>query len=233
MKDLSWTADSRQIDTLSIEIEFLLKSSFYVGNPNSDKQYNDRKYHEPMPLPGFTRATETSATTAEVYGNEQELIRYYRRIVERAASLGMRYNSLCVHFWLRLRLWNETEGVRISFALYDSLSEMQQFIGWLSSSQEEAFWDRDQCWQVDAVQESGFLYIRELDPDYDDYKDNLRVPLCDLAASAKIVERRAQVIIDRLTEGLGVDVWSKYIEQATFGTDDWKPINSTNWTSKS
>lgn len=76
----------------------MLKSSFYVGNPNSGKQYNDRKYHAPLSLPSFTRAAETSATTAEVYGNEQELIPYYRRIVERAASLGMRYNSLCVYF---------------------------------------------------------------------------------------------------------------------------------------
>jgi len=230
--DQSWKESSKKIEKLNIEISFLLQSDFYIGHPNNHEQIINPKYREPLSLPGFARAIERSATTAEVFGNEEQLVSYYRQIVERGASIGISFNELRSYFWLRLCLWNEVEGISISFPWYDSLSEMQRFTSWLACSQEEAFWDIEQGWQVDAVQESGFLHIRELDPDSDESYNNVKVALSDVAASAKLVESRAQAIIERLSEGLGVDVWSKHIQEAAFGTSAWQPNNSINQTPK-
>lgn len=230
--DQSWKDSSKQIEKLNIEICFLLQSDFYIGDPNSHEQITDPKYLEPLSLPNFARAAEKSATTAEVFGNEEQLVSYYRQIVERGASIGRGFNELRSYFWLRLCMWNEVEGISISFPWYDSLTEIQRFTSWLACSQEEAFWDIEQGWQVDAVQALGFLHIRELEPDSDESYDNVKVALSDIAASAKLVESRAQVIIERLSEGLGGDVWSKYVKEAAFGTSDWQPNNSINRTPK-
>lgn len=68
------------------------------------------------------------------------------------------------------------------------------------------------------------------DPGSDETHQNLKAPHGDIAASAKLVESRAQMIIERLTEGLGVDVWSVFIKDAAFGTRDWQPEHSINRT---
>lgn len=230
--DKSWTESSKPVETLNIEICFLLQGAFYVGNPNSHEQITDPKYREPLSLPDFARANEKYATTAEIFGNEEHLIAYYKQIVERGALIGRSFNELRSYFWLRLLVWNEMESVSISFPWCDSLTEIRGFTNWLASPQEEAFRDIEQGWQVDAVQAPGFLHIRELDPDSDERYDNVKVALSEVAASAKLEESRAQTIIERLSEGLGVDVWSKHTKDATFGTSTWQPNNSINRTPK-
>ncbi|WP_018410610.1 hypothetical protein [Methyloversatilis thermotolerans] len=204
--DKSWTESSKPVETLNIEICFLLQGAFYVGNPNSHEQITDPKYREPLSLPDFARANEKYATTAEIFGNEEHLIAYYKQIVERGALIGRSFNELRSYFWLRLLVWNEMESVSISFPWYDSLTEIRGFTNWLASPQEEAFRDIEQGWQVDAVQAPGFLHIRELDPDSDERYDNVKVALSEVATSANLEESRAQTIIERLSEGLGVDV---------------------------
>lgn len=230
--DNSWTEGSKPVAKLNVEICFLLQDEFYVGNPNSHEQITDPKYREPLSLPDFSRANEKYATTAEILENEEHLVSYYRQIVERGALIGRSFNELRSYFWLRLLVWNKMENVSISFPWYDSLTEIRGFTSWLSSPQEKAFWDIEQGWQVEAVQASEFLHIRELDPDTDERYDNVRVSLGEVAASAKLEESRTQTLVKRLCEGLGVDVWSKHTKDATFGTSTWQPNNSANRTPK-
>ena len=211
---------------------FLLQGEFYIGNPNSREQITDPKYREPLSLPDFARANEKYGTTAEIFGNEEHLAAYYRQIVERGALIGKSFNELRNYFRLRLLVWNGMENVSISFPWYDSLTEIRGFTSWLASPQEGAFWDIEQGWQVDAVQASGFLHIRELDPDSDERYDNVKTALGEVAASAMLEESRAQTIIERLSDGLGVDVWSKQTKDAPFGTSTWQPNNSINRTPK-
>jgi hypothetical protein len=228
--DQSWKDSAKHIEKLNVEICFLLQNDFYIGNPDSHEQLADPKYQEPLSLPAFVRATEKSAFTSEVVGNEAQLVSYYRQIVEHGVSIGKNFNELRRYFWLRLCVWSEKDDVSISFPWYDTITEIRNFIQWLVSPQEEAFWDMDQGWQVDAIQDAGFLYLREKDPDNDESYDNVKVALRDIVASAMRANARARKIVERLSQELGVDVWSKYVQDAVFGTSDWQPNKSFNRT---
>lgn len=79
----------------------------------------------------------------------------------------------------------------------------------------------DQGWQIQAVRIGDDLHIRQSDPDDGDEYDNIAVPFEVFAEQAKGVERRALEVIDSLSAQLGVDVWSAYLTEASFGTEEW------------
>lgn len=221
--DQNWKTNSKPIEKLNIEIGFILQHDFYTGDPNSHEQLSDPKNREPLSLPSFPRENSKLAFTSEAIGNEEELISYYRQVVERAFLIGRSFNEIRSYFWLRLYVWDKEAGLSVSFPWYDSLTEIQNFTRWLASPTAEAFSAIEQGWQVDAVRDSGFLYLRELDPDGDEEYNNSKVAIGTISMSAFEVEARAIKIVERLSEGLGTDVWSKYLRDTTFGTSSWQP----------
>ena len=220
---MRWLEKSKRIDNLDLEVCFLLQDTFYVGDPNSHEQLQDENYHVPMELPPFERVVPTMARTSEVIGHSDQLASYYKNIVEKSMELGRSFNEIRQEFWLRLWIWNTKEEVHISFPWYDSLSEIQQFFSWLKDTPKEPYEDMDQGWQIDAVRVGKNIHIRQTDPDYDVEYVNVLVPFENILQKVNEVEERAQQIIASLSEQLGVDVWSKYLNDAGFGTDEWQP----------
>lgn len=221
---MDWTKNSRKIESLDLEICFQLQDNFYTGDPNNVDQQDDERYREPLELPPFARAVETLARTSEAIQHRNDLAVYYKTIVERSAALNKGFNEIRQYFWLRLWFWNTDEDVHISFPWYDSLSEMQQFIAWVKGDRSaDSFVDMDQGWQIEAVQSDDLLHIRQTDPDHDEEHSNIAVAFEPFAEAVVEVEARAIEIISSLTNSLGTDVWTKYVEDATFGTVEWQP----------
>ena len=101
---------------------------------------------------------------------------------------------------------------------------MQRFIAWLKGSPEAApFVDMDQGWQIVAVRFGDCLHIRQVDPDDDDEYANVSVPFETFMRMASEVEERAIEIISSLSNIIGSDVWTKYLQDTNFGTSEWQP----------
>lgn len=219
-----WMEHSKSLDHLEVEICFQLAEQFYMGDPNNISQLDDDKFYEEIELPSFSRVIETMARTNEVISNEQELANYYKTIADYSSSQGLNLDEVRQYFWLRLWLWDTEEHVHIGFPWYDSLSEMQQFFKWISTSPEtEPFEDMDQGWQFDAIVKDNRVYLRQADFDTNEEYANVSVPLANFVKEITAVEQRLISIIDLLTEELGVDVWTTYLPSASFGTSTWQP----------
>jgi hypothetical protein len=231
-QEMAWIEKSKNIDGLELEVCFQLQDSFYIGDPNSHEQLQDEKYREAMALPSFERVVPTMARTSEAIENTNELASYYKNIIEKSVALEKPFNDIRQYFWLRLWFWNTEEDVHISFPWYDSLSEMQQFFSWLKGNPGEPYIDIDQGWQVDAVRVGENLHIRQIDPDYDEEYSNVLLPFEIFVQKANEVENRTQQIISSLSKELGIDVWSKYLNEASFGTEEWQPNKKINRTKK-
>ena len=231
-QEMDWVEKSKNINLLDLEVCFQLQDNFYIGDPNSHEQLQDKKYREAIELPSFERVVPTMVRTSEANGNTDELASYYRNIVEKAVALDKPFNEIRQYFWLRLWFWNTEEDIHVSFPWYDSLSEMQQFFAWLKASPEEPYIDMDQGWQIDAVRIGDDVHIRQIDPDYDEEYANVSVPFEAFLKQANQVEGRAMQIINNLSKDLGVDVWTKCLNDASFGTGEWQPNKKINRTKK-
>ena len=143
-KEMDWVKKSKEIGNLDLEVCFQLKDNFFIGAPNSYEQLQNEKYRETLELPSFKRVVPSMARTSEVCGNTDELVSYYKNIIEKSIALSKPFNEIRRYFWLRLWFWNTEENVHVSFPWYDSLSEMQQFFSWLKANTEEPYLDIDQ-----------------------------------------------------------------------------------------
>lgn len=219
-----WTEHSKWIDKLEVEICFLIEERFYMGDPNNINQLDDDTYYEEIKLPSFSRVVETMARTNEVISNEHELANYYKTIADYSSSQGLSLDEVRQYFWLRLWFWNTEENVHIGFPWYDTLSEMQPFFKWIGTSPEtEPFEDMDQGWQFDSIVKDDRAYLRQADFDTNEEYANVSVPLANFVKEISAVEQRLISIIDLLTKELGVDVWTQYLQSASFGTSTWQP----------
>ncbi|QLE98257.1 hypothetical protein [Neptunomonas phycophila] len=231
-QEMDWIENSKEINDLEIEICFQLQESFYTGDLNNYEQLQDKKYHEAIEMPSFGRVVETMARTSEVIDSQEELVSYYKTVIEKSQALNKPFNEIKQYFWLRLWFWNTGEDVHISFPWYDSLSEIQKFFSWLRSNPEQDYVDMDQGWQIEAVRSGNRLHIRQTDPDDGEEYANISVPFAVFLEKSIEVEARALTIIGTLSSNIGVDVWSKYLQDAKFGTSEWQPNKKLNRTKK-
>lgn len=208
MRDIAdWTAASVPLETMEIEIVFLLEPTFYTGDPNDHTQFDDPQYRVALPAPALPRTVESMARTAEAVGHEAALIAYYAEIVRLAREIRSDFNAVSHYFWLRLWLWHSEREESISFPWYDTLSEMRPFFRWLEAEDEHTFFDADQGWELVGAKHDGRVHLRMTDGDDEEYA-NISVPRAALALAARQVEQRADAVIASLTKAIGFDAWS-------------------------
>ena len=227
MNHADWMNESKSIDKLDVWIGFLLKDSFYIGDPNDHAQLGDPAFRQPLALPDFLPPSEREASSASVAGHELALAEYYKRLVEQAAQCNKEFDEISYCFWMRMELRNEEEDVSVSFPWYDTLSEIRGFIEWLEDAPDsETFCDVEQGWQLDGYLREGHVYLLETNPDAKDDKTqriNVVTPRAALLDAAKQAEGQTTQIVARLTEELGADVWTYYRRGVRFGTAAWQP----------
>ena len=205
-----WLADSVQIDTINVEICFLLNPDFYIGDANDPAQFNDPTYREPLVLPTFPRLVDRIARSSEVVGHEQELLKYYARILRRQRERGGGYNDIRHYFWVRLWLWNDEHALDISFPWYDTLSEMRPFFRWLDTDEDGVFMDIEQSWELEGLTQGELVYLRQGNSDEGEHYVNIATSRLALALAAQQAEDRATAIVAQLSREVGFDAWTTY-----------------------
>lgn len=209
MHDIAdWTAASVSLETMEIEVVFLLEPTFYTGDPNDSAQLQDPRYQVALPIPSFPRVVESMARTAEVVGHEHELLAYYAEIVRRQRESRGDFNAISHYFWLRLWLWHPQREASISFPWYDTLSEMRTFFRWLDVEDQRTFRDIDQGWELFGAKRDGRIHLRMTDGDDEEYA-NISVPRIALSHAAQQVEDRAAAIVAYLSREIGFDAWTE------------------------
>ncbi len=233
-REMNWKLNSKEIEVLEAEICFQLSESFYTGDPNDIAQIQNEDFQEKNHLPSFKREVESIARTAEVIGHEDDLVSFYRQIIEKAIKYEKDFNSIRSYFWIRLWLWEKDSESTISFPWYDSLSEMQRLFSALESydNPDEVYWDADQGWEINVAADDMFFYFRQIDPDEGEEYENIKVLKEPLIKIIKKLNERATSIVACLSKGVGVDVWSKYLQEASFGTSEWQPNKQVSRTKK-
>ena len=126
---------------------------------------------------------------------------------------------------MRLWLWDRDSESTICFPWYDSLSEMQRLFSALESydNPDRVYWDADQGWEINVAADDKFFYFMLLDPDEEKEYENIKVLKEPLLKTISKLNERAESIIAYLSNGVGVDVWTKHLKEAKFGTNDWQP----------
>jgi hypothetical protein len=205
-----WLAASVPIDTMNVEICFLLNPDFYIGDSNDHTQFDDPAYREPLVLPTFPRVIDRIARSSEIVGHEQELLKYYASILRRQRERGGGYNDIRHYFWVRLWLWNDEHALDISFPWYDTLSEMRPFFRWLDTDDDGAFSDVEQSWEVEGLTQGELVHLRQGNPDEGEHYANITTPRLALALAAQQAEDRAASIVAQLSREVGFDAWTTY-----------------------
>ena len=195
----SWCNESLLLNDLNVEIMFIFNDKFTSGSNEFE-----------LKLPAFPRVVESMARTCEVTDNENELILYYKSVINYAIEQQLTFNEVRHYFWIRLWLWNSERDIHISFPWYDNLSLMVDFFSWLKyKSHQTDFYDSDQGWSVEASLVEGLLHIRQSDGEEEEFY-NISVSYEPVIDSINDVERRAMKIIRLLSQECGDDVWTTH-----------------------
>jgi hypothetical protein len=208
----SWLSETRKIPSLQAEICFQIEDSFYYG-PDRVSDISEReRLVEKLTPPRIESAVASLVRTSEALGQEQELAAYYGQIVRMARHHKRPFNAIRQYFWLRLWLWNTEHEVHVSFPWYDSFSEIDRYLKALVESGSGLVdHDVDQGWELETYAEGDSLHFRQRDPDADETRLAISVPRDELLHQVSELRQRTRLIISRLSEALGTDVWTSHV----------------------
>lgn len=210
------TSEAVHLTHLDIDVCFLLIDEFYTGDPNDHKQLADPQYREHLDLPQIPRVVETLVRSEEIIGHEDKLIHYYKDIAIQAKKVNRTFNEIRQYFWLRFWMWNTEENVRFSFPWYDTLDEIEKFIGKLNNQSEgKVFSDYEQGWSISVASE-GDLLVLSIGDESDQPHQTITISKSYVVQKLMKCEARSKEIIAKLTQALGRDVWSQYLDDADF-----------------
>jgi len=207
---------------------------YYFGDPNSAnvKDFENPDFRHTLPTLSFNPGMKDWTSLKSIQGHEREFGDYYRSIIETAYKHGHNYNSFRQHFWTRRIIDSQQAKSTIGFPWYDHADDFSRFDQWVLGGQDDdQFWDGEQGWQLAGWIKDGRIYFLMAD-DLLDWEDpnlnivsNFAMDLKPLQKSLSTERGEVKNVIGKLTDHLGVDVWTKYHykERLNFGTKDWNP----------
>lgn len=199
--DAKWQDEALDLDKPEFDIHFLLGDGRNFHDVHSAK----------LDYPDIERQLTDRVSTAEVIGNEQRLVDYYRQIFEAARKYDIPFTEISHQFWIRPKIYDKSGTVKFNFSAYDTLLDTKRFKEWLDSKYEGSlFIEYYQGWAMEAQIKDGFVYLIEYNPDHDAHSEGCRIPYEHLKIQTSLAVGRAQNIIKTLAETLGTDVWSRY-----------------------
>lgn len=180
----------------------------------------DTKEAEHLVQPDIDRRVASMVRTSEAVGCEQELAAYYLNLIRIARKHGKTFNEIRHYFWLRFWLWNSEENVQIPFPWYDTFLEIRQFLDEVEQKTDGlVYCDADQGWELEIHAFGGELFLQFQNPDDDEVYARLRVPREKAIESFQALRGRAESTIHRLSNVIGRDLWTKYVDWPEFSIE--------------
>lgn len=199
--DAKWQDEALVLEEPEFDIHFLLSDGRNFHDVNSVK----------LDYPDIQRQFTDRVSTAEVIGNEQQLVDYYKTLFEAARKYNIPFTEISHQFWIRPKIYDKSRTDKLNFSGYDTLLDTKRFKEWLDSKDEgSVFIEYYQGWAMEAQIKDGFVYLIEYNPDHDAHSVGYRIPYEHLKIQTSVAVGRAQGIIKFLAESLGTDVWSRY-----------------------
>lgn len=206
----SWFSDAKPIDSVEIDVFFLLRDNLYS---DLDLDEARRRSRYKLELPSFDRKTPGAARTIEIVGHESSLAAYYRQVLEVAGRHGLLLKEITNLFWLRLSIWDPVAQVTVSFPWYDTYAEMVPLFERMNRDVEgEVFSDIDQGWEIEVHTFGTDLLIRERDPETETVYYAIRFPKLKLLEQIPALRERTEALISSLSQEVGVDPWTRRLD---------------------
>jgi len=234
MQNTEWCKNSIFCDDIKINTYFNTDPIFYFGDPNFENhvESGDFKKYFDLPKLSFNAEENQWSSLESLAGHEKEMGRYYRALIEKAKLSSRDFNSIRQHFWMRSTLASPSQQIGVSFPWYDSSSEFSSIYKWIMTGTEgEHYLDVEQGWILNGIILNGKIYLLETDdsnfnePHLSEIYSNISFD--QARAQSTIAKNIAEVqnTISKLTDEIGVDVWTKYIyaNKVNFGTAEWRP----------
>ena len=196
-----WQLNATELIRPQIDIYFLLDDG---GN------FHDA-YKAEFTYPPLEREFTDRVSVNEIIGNEQQLVTYYRQIIQTAKHYKIPFRDISHLFWLRLEIHDRSSSNNYGFAHYDTLSDITRFQDWVTQSDTgELYSDLYQGWGFEAQIKLPFVYMIEYNPDYESEFQKNYISYSYLENELALATSQARRIIGLLTEGIGNDLWSTY-----------------------
>ncbi len=243
MGECNWCQKAVFIEDINLNTYFSSSKDYYFGDPNSQNisDFDDPKWHLPLPTLSFNPDKEDWSDAHDIEGNEVEFGSYYRTLIETAYEHGHNFNTFRHYFWMRSSFISEQHNVAIGFPWYDTKSEFSSIYQWIVDGKEgEEFFDIEQGWQINGVIRDSKIYLLEADDSSlpvnlqtSEIFNNVYMQRDTLKSLVKENKRLVEDIIQKLTQEIGVDVWTSYHykDDLKFGTKEWRPKKPSGGTS--
>jgi hypothetical protein len=207
-----WFSDATPVESVEIDIFFLLTDNLYSG-PGEHPDVTPARSRNRLEPPGFIRKNPGAARTTEIVGHESSLAAYYQQVLAVAGKNGLRMNEITHLFWLRLSIWSPDAQVAVSFPWYDTYAEMTPLFDQLNSGDEgEVYSDVDQSWEIEMHAFGTELLVRERDPETEEDYYAIRLPKPKLLTQIAALRDRTEALISRLSQEVGVDPWTRRLD---------------------
>ncbi len=212
--DADWVPRATRLDRFVCDVAFLIVPDVYVGPDNGMSPLQYAKMRVDLPPPGLPIAEPDGVLTESLFGREDQLARYYERLIAIAAMQG-KQKSLTTPFpYFSSRPVIRGEGKSLfSFMLYDEFYGVIEVLKALAERRgpepAELLDNLDQHWAIRILSQNGWIYILEWDcDDDDDILAGYAFESGELNRQAAAALARYRTIHGRLVERLGRDYWT-------------------------
>ena len=207
MDDIDWLDATNSVDAVELDIGFIIRDTFYHGEPNNFTPEDWETLREPLCQPDI-KLYGNFALASNVESKVEALLDYYQDVIRLANKHGKNIQDQRSYFWLRPLIYRHEEFT-VSFPWHDTHAESQRFLDSVAApSDGEIFWDRDQGWELTVYGKDGRTYIREWNPDDNEEHIRINCPSRQLCEQVAGVRERVDQIIGQLRSHFDHDYWS-------------------------
>ena len=147
--------------------------------------------------------------SADVGDRVAELARYYLDVLQMLRNTRRTAAQHPYYFWVRP--WILGGDYAISFPWYDTYEETLRFFRTVGEAAGgEAFWDRDQGWEIQMWAKEDRLYVHQWDPDAETEYVCVSFDRQALLGMIPVVQHRLDGILAELRRLVGGDYWSRH-----------------------
>ena len=207
MDEIDWLDATSTVDSVQLDIGFIIRDTFYYGEPNNFTPEDWQTLREPLRQPDL-KLFGSFALASEVEFRVATLIDHYEDVLRLAHKHGRNIQDQQSYFWLRPLIYRSDE-LNVSFPWYDTLAESKRFLDSIASGGDgELFWDCDQGWELTVYGLKNRTYIRERNPENGGEHTRINFPSSQLCEQVAVVRERVDRIVRQLRLHFGHDFWS-------------------------
>jgi len=229
----NWTTVSKPYETFQIDSHFSIFPTTYVEYIRAKNVQKGRLKGSYVDLPElpFTSKRGTAVSVKTITGHEDAYGAYLRAIIEHSFLDQKPFSHILGSFLTEILISSPDGLLEFWLRLRSNTAEEAKFSADINEGKPgRILYDEYQDGVVIGEIKKGFIHFldtpHEFGADYelDDDDYNICFPLNEFQMKFSENQRILKSLTDRLTQEIGVDVWTNPIEKTpNFGTETWEP----------